>query len=61
MPKTISWSVEIRDLGKDFFIDKSTVEKIIKSVRQKYRGKDNEYKYDRAYSMLKPHIYEKLV
>lgn len=61
MPKKILWSAEIRDLGKDFFVEKQTVEKIIKSVRQKYRGKDNEYKYDRAYSMLKPHIYAKLV
>lgn len=58
--KTIPWSVEIRDLGKGFCINKSTVEQIIKTVRQKYHGRDNNYMYDRAYSLLKPHIERKL-
>lgn len=58
----IPWFKEIRTLAADFFVNKATVERIIKDVRQKYHANkgNNDYMYDRAYSLLKPVIYGKL-
>lgn len=61
----MSWKKEIRVIASEFGVPDTVCEAIIIQVERKrghiptgYKGSLSRYKYDTAYKLLKPHIFE---